>query len=71
MDYISVLVGFIFGAAITLIVMLNRTSFGTLRIDHSNLEKDIYRIDIEDLDKLSKKKVIMLTIDNNAHLSQK
>ena len=71
MDYISVLVGFIFGVAITLIVRLNRTSFGTLRIDHSNLEKDIYRIDIEDLDKLSKKKVIMLTIDNNAHLSQK
>lgn len=71
MDYISVLVGFIFGAAITLIIMLNRASFGTLRIDHSNLEKDIYRIDIEDLDKLSKKKVVMLTIDNNAHLSQK
>ena len=71
MDYISVLVGFIFGVAITLIIMLNRTSFGTLRIDHSNLEKDIYRSDIEDLDKLSKKKVVMLTIDNNAHLSQK
>ena len=71
MDYISVLVGFIFGVAITLIIMLNRTSLGTLRIDHSNLEKDIYRIDIEDLDKLSKKKVVMLTIDNNAHLSQK
>ena len=44
---------------------------GTLKIDHSDPEKDIYRIDIEDLDKLSKKKLIILKIDNNADLSQK
>lgn len=44
---------------------------GTLKIDHSDPEKDIYRIDINDLDKLSKKKLIILKIDNNADLSQK
>lgn len=44
---------------------------GTLKIDHSDPEKDIYRIDIKDLDKLSKKKLIILKIDNNADLSQK
>lgn len=44
---------------------------GTLKIDHSDPEKDIYRIDINDLDKLSKKKLIVLKIDNNADLSQK
>lgn len=44
---------------------------GTLKIDHSDPEKDIYRIDINDLDKLSKKKLIILKIDNNANLSQK
>ena len=44
---------------------------GTLKIDHSDPEKDIYRIDINDLDKLSKKKLIILKINNNADLSQK
>lgn len=44
---------------------------GTLKIDRSDPEKDIYRIDINDLDKLSKKKLIILKIDNNADLSQK
>ena len=44
---------------------------GTLKIDHSDPEKDIYRIDINDLDKLSKKKLIVLKVNNNADLSQK
>ena len=43
---------------------------GALRIDHSNLEKDIYRIEINDLDGLSKKKHVVLKIDNHANLSQ-
>lgn len=51
------------------IVYLRRTH-GTLRIDHSNPEKDIYRFDIDDLDVLSKKKKIILNVDNNADLSQ-
>ena len=63
--------GFIFGMVITLIVVLSKTANGILKIDHSNPEKDVYRIELGDLDKLSKKKVVMLTIDNNAHLSQK
>ena len=49
--------------------MINKD--GTLKIDHSDPEKDSYRIDINDLDKLSKKKLIILKIDNNADLSQK
>lgn len=48
----------------------HRTASGTLRIDHSNPEKDIYRIDIDDLDKLSRKKRIVLKVDNHARLSQ-
>ena len=42
---------------------------GTLRIDHSNPEKDLYRFDIDDLDSLTKKKRIMLKVDSNADLS--
>lgn len=43
---------------------------GTLRIDHSNPDKDVYRIELDDLDNLSKKKRIVLQVDNNAELSQ-
>ena len=44
---------------------------GVIRIDKSNPEKDVYRIDIEDIDKLSKKKRILLKVDRHADLSQK
>ena len=37
---------------------------------HRNPEKDVYQIAIDDLDKLSRKKRIVLYVDNNAHLSQ-
>lgn len=43
---------------------------GVLRIDHSNPDKDVYRIEIDDLDKLSKKKRVYLRIDHNADLRQ-
>lgn len=43
---------------------------GVLRIDHSNPDKDVYRIEIDDLDKLSKKKRVYLRVDHNADLRQ-
>lgn len=43
---------------------------GTLKIDHSNPAKDVYRIDIKDLDTISRRKRIVLKVDNNADLSQ-
>lgn len=47
-----------------------RLAHGTLRIDHSNPEKDIYRIEINDLDELKKKHGAILYIDHHADLSQ-
>ena len=44
---------------------------GVIRIDQTNPEKDIYRLDIDDIDKLSKKKRILLKVDTHADLSQK
>lgn len=46
------------------------SAHGTLRIDHSNPEKDIYRIELDNLDDLRKKRVIMY-VDDHADLSQK
>lgn len=71
---IGFIIGYIVGAIITvLIFVLHRdtAAYGTLRIDRSNPEKDIYRLDIDDLYSLGKKKEIVLKIDNQADLSQK
>lgn len=54
----------------TAIGRLMRKTAGVLKIDHSNPEKDVYRFEIADLDGLSKKKHIVLRVDNSADLSQ-
>lgn len=48
-----------------------RNFVGTLRIDRTNPNAEIYKIEIDDLDKLSKRKFIILKIDNEADFSQK
>ena len=64
-------VGILIGCIINILICCAHSSSGTLRIDHTNPEKDVYRIEIDDLDKLSKKKRIILKVDNRADLSQK
>ena len=63
-------IGAIIGSIVANIYHYMHTSAGTLRIDHSNPDKDVYRIELDDIDNLSKKKRIVLQIDNNAELSQ-
>lgn len=43
---------------------------GTLKIDRISSDKDIYRFEIDNLDKLSKRKYILMGVDPNADLSQ-
>ena len=62
--FLAFVVGYILG------IFFPHKSTGTLKIDHSNPEKDLYRFEIDDLDKLSSKKRIILSIDNKADLSQ-
>jgi hypothetical protein len=63
--------GVIFGSIVASVFLLLKKTYGTLKIDRSNPEKELYRIELGDLDSLSKKKRISLKIDNNADLSQK
>lgn len=70
MDFIGFLVGTIFGTVITSLIFKYNSKSGVLRIDHSNPEKDLYKLELGDLDELSKKKHLVLTIDHNADLSQ-
>lgn len=73
--YLWLVVGIIVGIIVTLVFSAIfrrvRTACGILKIDRSNPEKDVYRLDIGDLDKLSNKKRVVLTVDNRADLSQK
>lgn len=65
------LVGTLIGSIISNIIFYALSGSGTLRIDHSDPEKDVYRIEIDDLDNLSKHKRVILKVDNHADLSQK
>ena len=70
MDYLILFVCSFVSYIVTMIVMYLTSARGTLRIDHSNPEKDVYRIEIDDLDALSRKKKVILDVDNSAILSQ-
>ena len=70
MDYLILFVCSFVSSIVTMIVMYLTSSRGTLRIDHSNPEKDVYRIEINNLEDLSRKKRVILDVDNSAILSQ-
>lgn len=70
MDYLILFVCSFVSSIVTMMVMYLTSVRGTLRIDHSNPEKDVYRIEIDDLDALSRKKKVILDVDNSAILSQ-
>ena len=70
MEYLLFLMGMGIGIALTSLLYITSATFGTLKIDRSDPGKDIYKLEVEDLDELSEKKRIMLKIDNHADLSQ-
>ena len=70
MDYLILFVCSFASSIVTTIVMYLTSARGTLRIDHSNPEKDLYRIEINNLEDLSRKKRVILDVDNRAILSQ-
>lgn len=65
---------FIFGVIIGgLLVCLFglRMLVGTLKIDHDNPEKDVYRFEVRDIDALAKRKYVLLQVESDSHFSQK
>lgn len=67
MDFIWIAIIAFFGA-MAASFMCNAASGGTLNIDRSNPEKDLYLFDVGDLEKLPKKKYIVLKVNPNANL---
>lgn len=70
MDYLILFVCSFVSSIVTMMVMYLTSARGTLRIDHTNPEKDVYRIEINNLEDLSRKKRVILDVDNSAILSQ-
>lgn len=68
--FIGFVIGVVVEAIVSLIFKYFRSAFGTLRIDDSNPEKEIYRFVVNDLDELSKRKYVELKIERGADLSQ-
>lgn len=67
MEFVYVAVGFIFGLLTAGICRSLTKNDGILRIDQSNPEKDIYRLEIDNLDILPRKKKIVLKVKKNDH----
>lgn len=63
--------GVLLGAFISNIFHYLRTASGTLKIDSSNPEKDVYRLELGSLDGLDKKRRVILKVDSKAKLSPK
>ena len=72
---LEILLWFTLGALVEAIIssiwQVIRSTRGVLRIDHSNPAKDVYRIELDNLDAINRKKYVELKIDHDAHLSQK
>lgn len=62
--------GFFLGLLIESVIIRIKKKDGTLRIDTTNPEKDIYRLEIDNLDVIPKKKQLVLRVDSNSFLTQ-
>lgn len=65
MEFVYVAIGFMFGLLTSAICRSLSKNDGILRIDQSNPEKDIYRLEINNLDILPRKKKIVLKVKKN------
>ena len=62
------LAGFLTGGAVASCILYSKID-GILKIVHSDSKKDVYRIEIGDLDVLPHKKHIILKVENDVNLS--
>ena len=71
MSYWMFLLGVFIGSLISTVLFHIRTARGVLKIDRFNNDKDIYRLEINNLDELDKKSKVLLKIEHDADLSQR
>lgn len=64
-DFIIGFAGLIVGIIIGVLIANSKTVMGSLIIDDTDENKDVYRIEINDLDVIPKKKRILLKVTNS------
>ena len=71
MEYLilAFVVGMVIGSAIANFTINRLAAKAVLRIDHSDIERGIYRLDLNNID-LDERSHLLLKIDHNAKLSQ-
>ena len=62
--------GFFLGLLIESVIIRIKKKDGTLRIDTTNPEKDIYRLEIDNLDVIPKQNQLVLRVDSTSFLTQ-
>ena len=70
MNFVWLGIGLLVGLILEYLIFHAKTSLGTLRIDQSNPGKDVYRIELADIDKAVSKKWVVLKVDKHANLSR-
>lgn len=64
------IIGVISGIVACMIAQKFRKTIGTLKIDMSDPEKDVYRLEIDNLDAIPNMKYIRLRVDTTSELAQ-
>ena len=67
--WVVFIVGILIGMVIATVIYNVCKTAGVLKIDYTSSDKDIYRIEIDDLSKLDHESRIILKIDHDADLS--
>ena len=60
---IAFIFGFLSGIVLKTLIVNSKTKFGVLKIDRSKDEKDLYSLELGDLDSLEGKKRIILKVE--------
>ena len=69
-SYLIFSLGIIIGVIMTRLILQVSSAKAVLRIDHSNPEKDIYRLDLDNVCSANKK-ILLLKIDHRANFTNK
>lgn len=67
-SYLIFSLGIVVGTIMTRLILQVSSAKAVLRIDHSNPEKDIYRLDLDNVCSMNKK-TLLLKIDHNANFT--
>lgn len=63
--------GALAGILLTTFCLGVKSATGVLRVDNSNPERTLYRFEIDELDVLDKKTLVIMKVDHSTNLSQK